>query len=61
MKLEYVFASIIRWLLHSLRGVADPPDRSQGAVSATIGEDALMAGLSKAGLAHDIIVIVYAT
>jgi len=61
MKLEYVFASLIRWLLHSLRDVVDPSDRSQDAVSAAIGEDALMAGLSKAGLAHDIIVIACAT
>jgi hypothetical protein len=61
MKLEYVFAFLMRWLLHPLRDVADPPDRSQDAVSAAIGEDALMAGLSKAGLAHDIIVIACAT
>jgi hypothetical protein len=61
MKLEYVFASLIRWLLHSLRGVADPLDRSQGAVSAAVGGDAPEAGLSKPALAHDIIVIVCAT
>jgi hypothetical protein len=61
MKLEYVFASLMRWLLHPLLDMADPPDRSQGAESAAMGEDALVAGLSKAGLAHDIIVIVYAT